>query len=229
MTVDPTPSVRPGRPATHAIRAMARPPSPPSRSPPVPQAPPTRPRPPHPGADRIDHAATHRDHRPTRRRSRADPGRATGPSVTTFRSRSPCRTAGTTSGWGVIKAGPHVTSRPSSGCSSWRSRNTYTDSCPSVALDPPVGPTVDDLASAWADLPAFNATAPTDITVDGFDGKLVEFTVPDYDRPNEDDCADGGHFMLLEGVATLQATATGPKHPTSITNCGSSTSTAPVW
>ena len=39
--------------------------------------------------------------------------------------------------------------------------NIYTDSCPSVALDPPVGPTVDDLASAWADLPAFDATAPT--------------------------------------------------------------------
>jgi hypothetical protein len=73
--------------------------------------------------------------------------------------------------------------------------NAYTDSCPSVALDPPVGPTVDDLASTWADLPAFDATGPTDITVDGFDGKQVEFTVPDYD---EDDCAYG-EFMLLGG------------------------------
>ena len=71
--------------------------------------------------------------------------------------------------------------------------NTYTDSCPSVELDPPVGPTVGDLAAAWADLPAFDATIPTDITVDGFDGKLVEFTVPAYD---ESDCAYG-EFMLL--------------------------------
>lgn len=71
--------------------------------------------------------------------------------------------------------------------------NTYTDSCPSVERDPPIGPTVDDLAAAWSDLPAFNATIPTDITVDGFDGKLIEFTVPDYD---ENDCAYG-EFLLL--------------------------------
>ncbi len=72
--------------------------------------------------------------------------------------------------------------------------NIYTDSCPSVLVDPPVGPTVDDLASAWASLPGFNATAVSDITVDGFHGKQVEFTVPDY---NEDDCTYGD-FKLLE-------------------------------
>ena len=66
--------------------------------------------------------------------------------------------------------------------------NIYTDSCPSVLVDPPVGPTVDDLASAWANLPGFNATAASDITVDGFHGKQVEFTVPDY---NEEDCPYG--------------------------------------
>ena len=67
--------------------------------------------------------------------------------------------------------------------------NIYTDSCPSVLVDPPVGPTVDDLASAWANLPGFDATAPIDITVDGFHGKQVEFTVPDYD---EEECSNGG-------------------------------------
>ena len=87
--------------------------------------------------------------------------------------------------------------------------NIYTDSCPSVQLDPPVGPTVDDLVSAWGDLPGFDATVPTDTTVDGFDGKQIEFTVPDYD---EDDCAYG-QFMLLGGVDD-PPTATGPKHPT---------------
>jgi hypothetical protein len=84
-------------------------------------------------------------------------------------------------GWGLVKEDPAF------GLLSMEVRNTYTDSCPSVALDPPVG-------SAWADLPAFDATAPTDITVDGFDGKHVEFTVPDYD---EVECPDG-EFMLLQ-------------------------------
>ncbi len=99
--------------------------------------------------------------------------------------------------WAVIKGDPIY------GLVFMEVGNTYNDSCPSVALDPPVGPTVDDLASAWADLPALNATVPTDITVDGFDGKQVEFTVPDYATgENADDCADGGHFMVLEGVDT---------------------------
>ena len=32
-------------------------------------------------------------------------------------------------------------------------------------------------------------------------GKLVEFTVPDYETgPAPDDCAGGGHFLLLEDV-----------------------------
>jgi hypothetical protein len=91
-------------------------------------------------------------------------------------------------GWGLIKWDPAF------GLLSMEVLNTYTDSCPSVALDPPVGPTVDDLASAWVDLPAFDATAPTDITVDGFDGKQVAFTVPDYD---EVECPYGD-LMLLQ-------------------------------
>jgi basic membrane lipoprotein Med (substrate-binding protein (PBP1-ABC) superfamily) len=100
-------------------------------------------------------------------------------------------------GWGVIKGDPIY------GLVFMEVGNTFTDPCRAIALDPPVGPTVEDLASAWADLPALDATAPTDITVDGFDGKQVEFTVPDYPTgENEDDCAAGGHFLLLEGIGT---------------------------
>jgi hypothetical protein len=84
--------------------------------------------------------------------------------------------------------------------------NIYTDSCPSVLVDPPVGPTVDDLASAWANLPGFNATAASDITVDGFHGKQVEFTVPDY---NKADCAYGS-FKLLNAVGGGDYWAQGP-------------------
>jgi hypothetical protein len=84
--------------------------------------------------------------------------------------------------------------------------NIYTDSCPSELVDPPIGPTVDDLASAWANLPGFNATAVTDITVDGYHGKQVEFTVPDY---NETFCSYGD-FKLLNAVGGGDYWAQGP-------------------
>lgn len=46
--------------------------------------------------------------------------------------------------------------------------------------DPPVGPTVDDLATALADLAPSRVTAPpTDITIYGYRGKHLELTVPD--------------------------------------------------
>jgi hypothetical protein len=84
--------------------------------------------------------------------------------------------------------------------------NIYTDSCPSVLVDPPVGRSVDALASAWANLPGFDATAVSDITVDGFPGKQVEFTVPDYD---EDDCPYGT-FSLWNSLGGGRYWAQGP-------------------
>ncbi len=84
--------------------------------------------------------------------------------------------------------------------------NIYTGSCPPVQVDPPVGPTVDDLASAWANLPGFDATAVSDITVDGFHGKQVEFTVPDY---NQVDC-QYGTFRLWQSVRGDYWWAEGP-------------------
>ena len=42
-------------------------------------------------------------------------------------------------------------------------------------LDPPVGPSVDDLVTAISGLEGYEATAPVDITVSGFQGK--EFTL----------------------------------------------------
>jgi len=68
----------------------------------------------------------------------------------------------------------------------------YTSSCgtTSTRFDQPVGPTVDDLVAAWANQPGVNATAARDVTIDGFDGKQIEFTVPDYKL---EDCA-GLHY-----------------------------------
>jgi hypothetical protein len=46
--------------------------------------------------------------------------------------------------------------------------------------DPPVGPTVEDLATALADLAPFRVTsAPADVTMYGYQGKHLELTVPD--------------------------------------------------
>jgi hypothetical protein len=42
-------------------------------------------------------------------------------------------------------------------------------------LDPPVGPSVEDLATAISSLQGYEATAPEDVTVSGFEG--VEFTL----------------------------------------------------
>ena len=65
--------------------------------------------------------------------------------------------------------------------------NIYTDPSQWSRFDPPVGPTVDDLVSALQQVPAFDVT-PRDVTVDGFDGKYVEFTFDPYD---EAVCRDG--------------------------------------
>ena len=56
--------------------------------------------------------------------------------------------------------------------------------------DPPVGPSVDDLAVALADLAPFRVTsAPTNVTMDGYRGKHLELTAPDLHDSSR--CVDG--------------------------------------
>ncbi len=50
-----------------------------------------------------------------------------------------------------------------------------TDQETAELLDPPVGPSVDDLVTAISNLEGYEATDPVDITVSGFQGK--EFTL----------------------------------------------------
>jgi hypothetical protein len=59
-------------------------------------------------------------------------------------------------------------------------QNLTVDACTNqVALDPPVGPTVDDLAAALAELPPFEvASPPTDVTAFGYSGKHLEIAIP---------------------------------------------------
>ena len=55
-----------------------------------------------------------------------------------------------------------------------------------------VGPSVDDLASAILDHPAYEASGPTDITIDGQAGQLVELTIP-----TDAEMTDDGQFLLF--------------------------------
>jgi len=64
--------------------------------------------------------------------------------------------------------------------------------------DPPVGPSVNDLAAALADLAPFRVTSPPkDVTIHGYSGKHLELTVPDLPVEGEGDdrrftgCVDG--------------------------------------
>jgi hypothetical protein len=71
--------------------------------------------------------------------------------------------------------------------------NIFADRCQwaGTELDPPVGPTVDDLAAAFATVWGLGATAPVDVVLDGFAGKHMVLTVPtDVDL----DGCDNGQF-----------------------------------
>lgn len=69
--------------------------------------------------------------------------------------------------------------------------NLVTHGCRDhFAAVPPVGPTVDDLATALSELAPFEVTSPPeDVTVYGYSGKHLELTVPDmsFDRCDDRD------------------------------------------
>jgi len=70
--------------------------------------------------------------------------------------------------------------------------NIYSEPCNSTLLDPPLGPTVDDLATAFADVWGADATSPTEVTLDGYAGKQMVLTVPeDVDFA---DCVAGNYM-----------------------------------
>ena len=56
--------------------------------------------------------------------------------------------------------------------------NVVADPCSETLLDPPVGPTVDDLVEAVSNLKGFTATAPVDVTVGGHPARQFEVVAP---------------------------------------------------
>jgi len=86
--------------------------------------------------------------------------------------------------------------------------NVYADGCRWRPVDPPPGPTVDNLVSAYADLPGFTGAKET--TVDGFSGQLVEYEVPEYDR---DDCREGVFALFDEDGVGGEEPSVLAQHP----------------
>jgi hypothetical protein len=82
--------------------------------------------------------------------------------------------------------------------------NIMVDACVDQRpADPPIGPTVDDLAAALAALPPFQVTKPpTDVTINGYSGKHLELTVPD-DLPYE--FRSGGGYWTDCGRGELRS------------------------
>ena len=115
---------------------------------------------------------------------------------TRWTSRSPSLTAGRTSG--IRRRGDAMARRGVLAKRRGGRADVYADPCrwQDGYVDPPVGPTVDDLATALANQPQRGEAVPADVTIDGYSGKMVELSVPDdIDFAN----CDSGEFHSWEG------------------------------
>ena len=107
--------------------------------------------------------------------------------------------------------------------------NLYTGGCKwrGTQLDPPVGPTVDDLATALAMQAGPGASPPTPVTVGGHSGMKVELSIPKGIDVNT--CDSDGDFAIFgrwyTGGQLNSTPARGPTGTSSTTRSISSTST----
>jgi hypothetical protein len=77
----------------------------------------------------------------------------------------------------------------------------YSDPCHAEGRgDVDVGPTLDDLVSAFQAQDAYTTTAPTDIAVDGYPGTQINLLMPEVDLRT----CDGLNFIIWEGGPTAQ-------------------------
>ena len=74
----------------------------------------------------------------------------------------------------------------------------YARACESSGTEFKFGPTVDDLAAALGSLQDFEVSAPTNVTLSGFQGKRVKVTVP-LDVNVGNPACDEGNYSLTPG------------------------------
>jgi hypothetical protein len=101
---------------------------------------------------------------------------------------------GWTSFKGFALQSPHDTA-----ISFWNVEGVYSHPCYSKDVMIHPGPTVDDLATALAGRPMRDATPPAAVTLGGYDGKYLEWSVP-TDLVLED--CDQGYFDSWTGNGT---------------------------
>lgn len=89
------------------------------------------------------------------------------------------------------------------GLSFWIIRDLFADPCRFELglLDPQPGPSVDDLANALVAQPGVDAAPPSDVVVDGFAGKYVQYTTP-----AEADCPAFGAWQTASGAVLFPNT-----------------------
>lgn len=90
----------------------------------------------------------------------------------------------------------------------WTADNFYRDPCDATAgeLEPPIGPSVDDLVAALSNQRGFRATVPVDVTVGAFRGREIELTALDLgdDCPRVIPWTGGGGTADLSPGETLR-------------------------
>jgi hypothetical protein len=83
--------------------------------------------------------------------------------------------------------------------------NVYADPCGHALHDPPVGYSVDEVASALASLPGVTASAPTPAELGGYSGTYLELSVPDSIP-----CASKDFFMWDAEEGSIPTYPTAP-------------------
>lgn len=94
------------------------------------------------------------------------------------------------------------------GLALWTAENVYADPCDTAAgeLQPPIGPSVNELVAALSSSRAFEVSPPIDVTVGDFRGKEIELTAVGP----EDACPDAVPWLGAEETGGLEAGETIP-------------------
>jgi len=86
--------------------------------------------------------------------------------------------------------------------------NVFSDPCHPVEMDPPLGPSVDDLVAALTSMADVETSAVTDVVVDGHPGKRFDFATTVV--PADAGCDDDVWLSLWSGPDGFLAQVPGP-------------------